>query len=204
MPSTSDRPNTQVLTIDATGKVKSRTFLYPASLDLSAKAPITIEATNDGTQYPDLPLETKLTMNVDSSRADYTPPTLTAIYLVDGAGTATRTAPPHGAAQLYFSAADFAYTPAKTYQQVRSDATKLWYRYRGAGAWTPLGIVQVNEDSVAGLLYRADLADVTNIDAELVDLRIDLQDNAGNTTSVVMQPAFSVGPEHPPRHRAAQ
>ena len=27
--------------------------------------------------------------------------------------------------------------------------------------------------------------------------------DAGNTTTVVMSPAFAVGPEHPPRHRAA-
>jgi subtilisin family serine protease len=201
---TTDRPNTQVVLTTAAGTVKSRTFFYPASLDLSVKGPYTIEATNDGTQYPDLPLETKLTMKIDSSRADYTPPTLTAIYLVDGAGTAVRAATPHAAASLYFSAADFAYNPAKTYQQVRGEATTLSYRYAGAAAWTALPIVQVNEDSAGGLLYRADLSSVTNTDSARVDLKIDLQDNAGNTTSVVMQPAFTVGPEHPPRRRAAR
>src|SRR5205085_10369178 len=107
-------------------------------------------------------------------------------------------------AQLYFSAADFAYTPSKTYQQIRGEATKLSYRYAGSETWTPLALVQVNEDSVAGLVYRADLSSATNTDSARVELKIDLQDNAGNTTSVVMQPAFSVGPDHPPRHRVVR
>jgi subtilisin family serine protease len=201
---TPERVNTQVSIMDAAGKLKNKTFLYPATLDLSAKAPYTIEATNNTIQWPDVPMNTTVTMNVDSSRADYTPPTLTSIYLVDGAGVALRSAAPHAAAQLYFSAADFAYTPSKTYQQIRGEATKLSYRFSGSTAWTPLTLVQVNEDSVAGLLYRADVSGATNVDAAKVDLKIDLQDNAGNTTSVVMLPAFSVGPDHPPRRRVTR
>jgi hypothetical protein len=200
----SERTQTVVVTFGADGKQKSSVTLYPAPLDLATKGAYTLEATNNATQYPDIPQQTKLTLKLDSSRADYVPPTLTALYLVDGAGDATRTVPPHSASALYFSAADYSYTPSKTYQQIRADATTLSYRYAGTTAWTPLGVAQMSEDPVAGILYRADLSAAANVDWARVDLKIDLADNAGNTTSVVMQPAFSVGPEYPPRRHAAR
>jgi hypothetical protein len=68
-----------------------------------------------------------------------------------------------------------------------------------------LTTTQVTEDSVhgAGILYRADLGNITNIDRALVDLKFDLADVSGNTTTVTMAPAFSIGPEVPPRRQAA-
>jgi hypothetical protein len=198
-----DRSATTVVTFGADGKQKATAALYPAPLDIAAKGKYTLETTNNATQYPDIAQQTKLTMTLDSSRLDYLPPTLTGIYLVDGAGNAARVAPSRSAAAIYFSAADYAYSPFKTYQQIRAEATTLSYRYAGATSWTVLGLTQVGEDPNAGFVYRADLSSVTNVDWARVDLKIDIEDNAGNTTSVVMLPAFSVGSEYPARRRAA-
>jgi hypothetical protein len=64
----------------------------------------------------------------------------------------------------------------------------------------------VIEDSAsgAGILYRINLAEVTNTDRAMVDLKFELADPAGNTTIVTMAPAFSVGPELLPKHRATR
>jgi subtilisin family serine protease len=201
---TGDRGRSTIVTLDAAGKQKASVVLYPAPLDLSAKAPFTLEVTNDATQYLDITMLTKLTMKADSSRADYLPPTLTSLYIVDGTGMATRTVSAHDGAAIFFSAADYSYSPLKTYQQIRADATTLSYRYAGATAWTPLSVAQIGEDPFAGFLYRCDLTNVANTEFAMVELKIDLQDNAGNTTSVVMLPAFLVAREHAPRHRAAR
>ena len=78
---------------------------------------------------------------------------------------------------------------------------------RGETAWRPFTATQVTEDSrvnAAGILYRVDLGTVANVAGGLVDLKFDLADPAGNTTTVTMAPAFSVGPELGPRHRGAR
>ena len=79
------------------------------------------------------------------------------------------------------------------------------YRYSGETAWRSLSATQVTEApaaSATGILYRVDLGTVANIAGGLVDLKFDLADVSGNTTTVTMVPAFSVGPELAPRHRA--
>jgi hypothetical protein len=78
------------------------------------------------------------------------------------------------------------------------------YRYAGETGWRPLTATQVTESVGNGTLYRVDLANTANVAAGLVDLKFDLADNAGNTTTVTMAPAFSIGPELAPRHRASR
>jgi hypothetical protein len=200
-----DRRKTRVVTFNGDGAQLASVNFNPAILNLSAKGRYTIEATDDATQFPDVPQQVKVTMSLDSSLEDYLPPTLTAIYLTDGAGQTIRNPRPHSAATLYFSAADYAYTSGnvRTYQPVRVDRTALWYRYSGAPAWTPLTVTQLNEEPPTGFVYRASLAGLTGVDWARVDLKIDVEDNAGNKTSTVLSPAFSVGSEYPARRRTA-
>ncbi len=207
-----ERINTTVAVFAADGRQLTRVTRNPIALDLTTRGHFTIEATNDAVQYPDLPLETKVTMSIDSSRPDYVPPTLTTLFIVDGTGRVSRDIDPHGTASLFFSAADYAYPNATTrvYQPVRGDATTVSYRYEGGSSWTALPLTQMSEDPgsdnrvSAGILYRADLSSVANVNWGRFDLRIDLADDAGNTTSVIMQPAFSVGGEYPARRRASR
>jgi len=53
----------------------------------------------------------------------------------------------------------------------------------------------------AGILYRVDLSEVTNIQNANVDLRFDIADVAGNATTYSMEPAFQVFHEVPPGRR---
>jgi hypothetical protein len=203
-----DRAGTSTAIFDAAGN-RIVSSGYSTSIDLTTPpGRFRIEVTNLGTLAPDVSKTTTATMNVDSSQPDYFPPLLTTMMLLDGSGTLVTRLEPHGSGALLFSAADFiASTSAsgRTYQQIRGDATKAWYRFAGETVWRPLTTTQVTEDTThgAGILYRADLGTITNVDRALVDLKFDLADVTGNTTTVTMAPAFSIGPELPPRRQAA-
>jgi hypothetical protein len=202
-----DRAATSLAVFNAQG-TRILTSGYAASVDVSPKGAYRLEATNQGTLYPGVNKTTTVSMNLDSTRTDYTPPSVMTMMMLDGNGALATRLEPHGTGSLLFSAADFLFTlvGGRSYQQIRTDATAVSYRYSGETAWRPLTITQVNEDAAsgAGILYRADLGTVANIDRALVDLKIDLTDLAGNTSSMTMLPAFSVGPELLPRHRATR
>ncbi len=181
---------------------------FAAGIDLTKPAAYRLEAINQGTLYPGVNKTTTVSMAIDSSRADYIPPSIMTMMMLDGGGTLVTRLDPHGSGSLLFSAADFGLNPTggRIYQQIRSDATQVSYRYNGETAWRPLTSTQVNEDAAsgAGILYRVDLAAVANVERGLVDLKFDLADVAGNKTTVTMVPAFSVGPELPLRQRASR
>jgi subtilisin family serine protease len=203
-----DRTGTSTAIFDAAG-TRILSGGYSTSIDLTAlPGRYRIEVANQGTLAPGVNKTTTETMNVDSSQADYFPPLLTTMMLLDGSGTLATRLEPHGSGSLLFSAADFIASTGisgRTYQQIRGDATKAWYRFGGETVWRPLTTTQVTEDTAhgAGILYRADLATITNVDRSLVDLKFDLADVTGNTTTVTMVPAFSIGPELLPRRQAA-
>ncbi len=182
---------------------------YTTTLDLSARAgAYGLQVDNIGTVSPGVNATTRISMAIDSSRTDYIPPSLTTMTLFDGTGTLVTRLEPHGSGAFLFSAADFGLNASgsRVYQQLPGDTTHLSYRYSGETAWRPLSATQVIEDagSGAGILFRADLAQVANVNRSLVDLKFELADAAGNTTTVTMTPAFSVGPEMLPRHRASR
>ncbi|MEA2164866.1 MAG: hypothetical protein QOK37_2993 [Thermoanaerobaculia bacterium] len=200
-----DRTNT-VISLTNTGGTPVSSEGNFSTFDLTAAGAYKIDVTNRGTLYPGVSKTTGVSMMLDSSRTDYIPPSLTTMMLLDGSGVLAPRLAPHGTGSLLFSAADYS-VPAggsRIYQPIRGDATAVSYRYSGETAWRALTATQVTEDSTsgAGILYRVDLGSVANIDRALVDLKFDLADAAGNTTTVTMTPAFSVGPEVAQRHRA--
>jgi len=203
-----DRAGTSAVVFNAQGTTIATVNGSIATVDLSPKGTYRLESTNLGTLYPGVNKTTSMSMNVDTTRTDFVPPTITTMMMLDGTGALATRLDPHGSGSLLFSAADFtvSQTGVRSYQQIQTNSTVASYRYSGETAWRPLTITQVNEDapSAAGVLYRADLGVVANTDRTLVDLKIDLVDVAGNTTSTIMAPAFSIGPELPPKHRATR
>ena len=202
-----DRSGT-VTMLDGANGAQLTTDSYSTAIDVTTKGQYRIEATNLGTLYPGVNKTTTVSMAIDSSRTDYLPPSLTTMMLLDGSGAIVTRLDPHGNGSLLVSAADYTVNSvgSRAYQQIRSDATQVSYRYSGETAWRPLTATQVTEDAAsgAGILFRVDLAGVANVDRGFVDLKFDLADVAGNTTTVTMAPAFSVGPELLPKHRAAR
>jgi len=202
-----DRPNTNTVLYGSTGS-QILAGGYSTAMDAAAKGPYRVESVNQGELYPGVSKTTTVSMAIDNSRQDYLPPTLTTMNLLDGNGLLVSHLEPHGAGSLLFSAADFGLTASGTriYQSIRGDATHVSYRYTGETSWRPLIAAQGIEDTAnsGGTSYRVDLANVTNVDRAFVDLKFELADAAGNTTTVTMAPAFSVGPEVLPRRRASR
>lgn len=203
-------------TRSADGVVISSGARYPLNLDVSVPGAYRIEASSSVMSlYPTVPRQAKVTMNLNSSRADYFPPVFTGAMLFDGAGKFATRLEPNGGGSLQFAAADYSYaglagSVIRTYSPVKSEATKAWYRASGAADWLPLTVTQVMEDTSStlsqGILFRADLSPLTNISdpRRLYDIKLDVEDASGNTTSYQLTPAFSVGPETPGRRRAAR
>jgi subtilisin family serine protease len=202
-----DRFNTNTVLYGSTGN-QILSGGYSTAIDGAAKGPYRVESVNQGELYPGVPKTTTVSMAIDNSHSDYFPPTLTTMTLLDGNGLMVSRLEPHGSGSLLFSAADFGLTPTgvRIYQSIRGDATHVSCRYHGETAWRPLTATQGAEDTASsgGILYRVDLAGVTNVDHGYVDLKFELADAVGNTTIVTMAPAFSVGPEVLPRHRASR
>jgi hypothetical protein len=128
-------------------------------------------------------------MTFDTGRADFVPPAFTAAMLLDENGHLARLLAPNGAGWFQFSVDDDA---------LRSEATKVFYRLHGDTAWLPLIVLRQSNGT-----YRADLSSAAKAGRALVDIRIDTADVAGNTATMLYEPAFSVGAEVPPRGRAA-
>jgi hypothetical protein len=209
---TQQRFRTTTSIFNSDGALQNSGSRYPQVIDLSVNGKYRIEAVDSTTQlFPTVPRTALVTMNLDSSRADYFPPVFTAMMLFDGAGKLVTHLEPNGGGSLQFAAADFTYTGmigavTRTYGSVRGESTKASYRISGTNDWLPLGVTQVVEDPNNGILFRADLSPLTNIAGarQFYDLKLDIEDPSGNTTSYQLTPAFSVGDEVGPRRRAAK
>jgi subtilisin family serine protease len=184
----------------------------PANVAISLLTPglQTLEVTTSGSLTPTIPRQSKATFTLDVSRSDFIPPVLTSLRLLGVDDELATHLGAGGRGSLLLSAADYEYEfTAKEYKPFRAEATKLWYRYHGAAAWTPLTLTQVLEDAGTavrlgeGILYRADLSAITAVPTvrQLVDLRIELVDVAGNTAAYDLDSAFSIGAEVVPRRR---
>jgi len=168
---------------------------YPMPLGLTQSGAFMITTVDNGLLAPGVPPNATVTSTIDASKADFSPPTFTALMLFDANGQITSHLTPHQAGSLLFAAADYVYATVGTgtYQPIAADQTKVWFRYSGSQMWQPLTASQVTEDPTSGILFRVDLTSVANADNVLVDMKFDIVDASGNTTSYMMEPAFAVG-----------
>ena len=189
-----DRSSTVTTVYGADSSVQS-IATFPAPLDLSHAGPYRVTAVDTNSVAPGIPRTSTVTSTLDSSRSDLSPPTFTMLMLFDAKGQIATHLDSHGGGSLVFGAADFAFATdgTKTYQPIASDQTKAFYRRSGSQEWRPLSISEIGEDQTSGIVYRADLAEAANADNVLIDLRFDIADASGNTSSFVMEPAFAVG-----------
>ena len=190
-----DRSSTSTTIYAADSSVQATGSKYPMPLDLTQTGAYTIAAVDTGVLTQGVPRRSTVTSTVDSNRADFYAPTFTAMMLFDANGQIATHLDPHRAGSLEFAAADYAYPASgpRTYQPIAADQTKVWFRYSGSQMWQPLTASQVTEDPALGILFRVDLTSVANADNVLVDMKFDIVDTSGNTTSYMMEPAFAVG-----------
>jgi hypothetical protein len=125
-------------------------------------------------------------------------------------------------ASLFFAVTDLEYPPADqrrfgSTRELKREATKLSYRAHGTATWVPLfpvyqgsdpGSVDTLHRFPAGDMYRAELYAVTRAGTDAIDLRIEIEDLAGNRTTWTQSPAILITgnttpPPLPGRRRAA-
>jgi subtilisin family serine protease len=186
---------TTTTTVYAGDAIQTSDTSFPVTLDLTQRGPYTIVSIDRSSLAPGIPRTSTLTSTIDSARPDFTPPMLTTMMLFDGEGRIATHLDSHGSGAIVFGAGDFTYGINGTgaYQPIAGDQTKAFYRRSGSQTWNPLTLAQLGEDAQSGIVYRADLKDAADADNVLIDLRFDVADASGNTTSFVMEPAFAVG-----------
>ncbi|HEU5161661.1 MAG TPA: hypothetical protein VFV54_00815, partial [Thermoanaerobaculia bacterium] len=149
-----------------------------------------------------------------SASSDLTAPTVTSLRVSNAAGRTVSRLAVGDAATLHVSAGDLDHGKRMEPQPTKTDATRVYYRVAGTANWNPLAIALVDSESgstntqrhvPAGDIYRADLKDATRV-AALLDLRIELEDLAGNRMTWTQEGALFVGPEGaaPSRARRAR
>lgn len=166
-------------------------------------------AARDGLKMAGLPSRADLEVQFGDDGGDLVAPTLTSLRIVDHNGRLAEQFDPHAAAALVFSAADFDYPFGIRTLAMKTEATRVSYRFAGTSEWRPLAVVFNGSDTgsfselgrlPAGDLYRADLSPATIGGA--VDLRIEVEDVHGNRTTWTQSPAFMATAG--PRRRATR
>jgi hypothetical protein len=175
-------------------------------------------ASRDTMEVAGHPSRGEVEVRFGSDRADLDAPTLTALRVMNAQGRLAQRLDRNGNASLFFAAGDYHYPPADqkalgSTRDLKREATRVSFRAHGTANWIPLTPVHLGSDLgvvldlrrfPAGEMYRADLSAVTRAGADAVDLRIEMEDVAGNRTTWTQSPAIIVdgdGTPPPPRKR---
>lgn len=146
---------------------------------------------------------------------DLLPPTIGSMRLLGSKGVPTDVLARGEAATLEFSAADYGFESPGVVGALssRADATKAWFRISGSRDWRPLVVSKASSEIGSrstlghlayGDLYRADMKDATALGDVMVDLKIEIEDMAGNHVTWTQEPAFAVGAPPPQARRRAK
>lgn len=138
-----------------------------------------------------------LTTRVDTTQGVASPPSLTSLAILDGAGRHATRLPMNGNASVIFSAADH---DEFLYRRVVDSATKVFFRRRNSNTWVQLTPVATGAEETAtnlgrspsGVIYRVDLRDALRLGPGEYELAIEVGDEQGNTTTWQLAPAFIV------------
>lgn len=152
--------------------------------------------------------EATLTTRFDTTLGAASPPSLTSLAILDGAGRHTTRVPMNANASLIFSAADH---EQFQYRRLVDSATKVFFRRRHTNTWVQLTAVATGAEETAtnlgrspsGVVYRVDLRDALRLGAGEYELAIEVGDQQGNTTTWQLAPAFLVEAAAPGGRRRA-
>lgn len=170
-------------------------------------------ATRDGLNVAGRPSRGEVEARFGSDPSDFDAPTLTTLRVLDAQGRAASRLARNSNASLFFAAGDYFYPPNTprdrfgSTRDLKREATRVSYRPHGSAGWIPLtpvhqgsdlGDVNLLQRFPAGEMYRADLSSATRAGTDAVDLRIEIEDVAGNRTTWTQSPAIVLTGEAPP------
>jgi hypothetical protein len=137
----------------------------------------------------------------DSSKEDALVPIFTGMRVVDENGRAVTAIGARARAALLFSAADVQRaTPVLRRVAPREALTRVEWRAAGTTTWRPLvPTIEARQyqngsflNAGVGTMFRVDLSAVTAEARGAIDLRVRIEDDAGNTSELQLEPAFVV------------
>lgn len=140
----------------------------------------------------------KLEADFDLSSADGTPPTITSFKYLDQDRRIKDHFDNDDSINVYFSIGDFEYIFTGdiirgNYLPLDTSKTKFLTKINGTPEWDTASVSVVHEDDQSGVLYRSELTNYADLDSASIDLKLQFQDQIGNTTQWTMIPAFTVG-----------
>lgn len=175
---------------------------FGMSADLPGEGTYRFEASTDSFEVAGVPVDATLTSTFDTRKEDWFPPVMTSMRLADGAGRADAVFVAGSAPTLHFSAFDLR---GDGYGPPAGEKTRVEYRRhvssRGTqNLWTALSAVEIGDDLDAeprmggpdGLLYRVDLTEIAATLSGPVDLRLIVEDPAGNSISYTLEPGLMI------------
>ncbi|HKR65111.1 MAG TPA: hypothetical protein VJZ00_15360, partial [Thermoanaerobaculia bacterium] len=140
---------------------------------------------------------------LDTSRNDFLIPMFTGLRIVDENERQVSVLDRGAHASLVFSAADQVRGNVIWWERVppAEEATRVEYRAHGTTEWHPLTATltarhypySVFLNGGVGTMYRADLTSIASSMIGGVDLRVFVEDKAGNSSELRLEPAFVVG-----------
>jgi hypothetical protein len=151
-----------------------------------------------------------LEVQFGADASDLVPPTLTSFHVENSAGAIAGRLTAGQAATLRFSAADVEYMPSFSTKASKPESTRAWYRIGGSGEWRPLQLNAAGKETgsrtslghfPAGDIYSADLTPATVLAGTQVDVRVEIEDAAGNRLTWIQEPAVVVGGSSEPQRR---
>jgi hypothetical protein len=159
-----------------------------------------LESVNTTSIVAGMPATAVLTSWADSRNDDWLLPLFTGLRVVNEDGTNAQIVARNSNAVLLFSAADQQFERPYVRHVPLRDTTVVEYRAHGTSDWHPLPAVKVAAhfqnnsflNGGVGTMYRVDLGAVTSSLTGHVDLRLAIGDVSGNTTEIVLAPAFAV------------
>lgn len=155
----------------------------------------------------------ELGVQFGANAADLIAPTISSLQLLAPNGNPTETLQRGDAATLHFSAADYIVQGLDTLRTIapKSAATRVSFRVSGSKEWRALPVVLTGSETgpraknlPSGDLYSVDMRDATAVNDAAIDLRVELEDNAGNHVTWSQEPAFVVGNPPPQARRRAR
>jgi hypothetical protein len=159
----------------------------------------------------DVVAKSELSTTFGSDPYHLSAPTLTSLALRDSNDRNITSLTANAPASLVFSAAAYAFDRGFSTHAPRAEMTRVSWRPAGSNDWQPLTVTTTSTDldSTAsmpafGTTFRADLAPLVASSTHMADLRIELEDEWGNTTSWTLGSGIVIGDPStaPPRSRS--
>lgn len=157
-----------------------------------------VEVENKNYKFKELNGIAKYSSSFDLNNYDAIPPSITSLQCLNQNNVLKDSFQKNDSIHVYFSGADFDYlieefSRAKIYKQIDTSNTVFSAKVYGQNEWINFNLEPIAEDSIMGLLFKADLSIFMSLDSVAIDFKIEFADEVGNKSSWLLSPAIILG-----------